>query len=286
MNKIPKKIFFYWGGGKLSWMRYMTLYSFRKFNPEWEMTLYVSDDKKEQGWKGNNLQDYVAYKCDDDHIGKINNLNIIIKKVEFPEHHFNLTSQMDPIHKSDVFRYYKLYEKGGFYGDLDILFFRSIDKIYNDIIDKNSDTIFFEAQNHNAIGFLGSSINNEFYKNLFDNINTAGYGNYQSYGTIYINQLYNSNPAQPTVIQQINKKHPKLNVYNIPKNLVYKYDWLTINNMFTNGVDINQFDEKSIGYHWYGGHKLAQEYNNLLNENNYNNYNITFSKLIKNVKEI
>ena len=47
---IPKRIFFYWGGSDMSWMRYMTLYSFRKMNPDWEVILYVSDNnQKEKG---------------------------------------------------------------------------------------------------------------------------------------------------------------------------------------------------------------------------------------------
>ena len=35
-------MYFYWGGSAMSWMRYMTLYSFRKMNPDWEMVLCLA----------------------------------------------------------------------------------------------------------------------------------------------------------------------------------------------------------------------------------------------------
>ena len=40
MKKIPKKAHFYWGGERLSFLRWMTLKSFRIFNPDWEIILH------------------------------------------------------------------------------------------------------------------------------------------------------------------------------------------------------------------------------------------------------
>jgi hypothetical protein len=44
---------------------------------------------------------------------------------------------------------------------------------------------------------------------------------------------------------------------------------------------VKTFNPKSIGYHWYGGAEVAQKFNNLLTEDNYMNYNITFSEIVK-----
>lgn len=39
--------------------------------------------------------------------------------------------------------------------------------------------------------------------------------------------------------------------------------------------------DSAIGYHWYAGHPVAQEFNNKLNENTFREYNCLFSNLIK-----
>jgi len=59
---IPKRMFFYWSGNDLSWMRYMTLYSFRKMNPNWEIILYLSDNvNKIKTWNSGEEQDFLNY---------------------------------------------------------------------------------------------------------------------------------------------------------------------------------------------------------------------------------
>jgi hypothetical protein len=38
--RIPKRMSFFWAGGPMSWLRYLTLASFRHLNPNWEMRIY------------------------------------------------------------------------------------------------------------------------------------------------------------------------------------------------------------------------------------------------------
>ena len=285
MNKIPKKIFFYWGGEQLSWMRYMTLYSFRKMNPDWDIILYTSSDYNEkQIWTGKAEQDYFSYTKNDTYFSKLEELNIIIKPVIFPDSHNDFVKNMNPVYRSDIFRYYKLYEEGGFYSDMDVLFFRPMNDLYDDLVKNDSDTLFFQETNLTSIGFLGSSINNDFYKRLFDNIKGVNQVGYQAFGIVYINSLYNSNPARPTVIQKIKQIHPHLKVYNLPMYTVYKYGSSVTEGMYNKNFNISDWHEKSIGYHWYGGNPKSQEYNNILNENNYEQYNTAFSSLVKYIK--
>ena len=42
MVKIPRKISFFWTG-RMSWLRYLTLWSFRKLNPTWQVNLYYTE---------------------------------------------------------------------------------------------------------------------------------------------------------------------------------------------------------------------------------------------------
>ena len=41
LTKIPKIIHFYWGNEKLSYLRYLSVYSFRKLNLDWQIKIHV-----------------------------------------------------------------------------------------------------------------------------------------------------------------------------------------------------------------------------------------------------
>lgn len=284
---IPKRIFFYWGGSNLSWMRYMTLYSFRKMNPDWEVILYVSDNNiKNKSWKSYENQDYHQYKGDD-YFNKLKDLNIKIENVIFPEEIQEKLKNISPIHKGDLFRYYQLYLNGGFYCDMDVLFFRSIDEFYNKVVNCGCDTIIHEYQGKErilAIGFLGASINNEYYKNLFEfGINNYNENDYQSMGVQLIYEMFTGKKYATHILNNIVKKYPNLKFYNLPTAFIYKFDWTQIKHCFINSLKINDFDYDSIGYHWYGGGVESQKYNGILNEKNYKEHITTFSAIAEEV---
>jgi hypothetical protein len=78
---IPKRAFFFWSSPKpMSWLRSLSIQTFKKFNPDWEVTLF--------------------------------------DKVPL--------NGMHPVHRSDLFRYEELAERGGVYFDTDIVFFRPV----------------------------------------------------------------------------------------------------------------------------------------------------------------
>ena len=278
---IPKRIFFYWSGDNMSWMRYMTLYSFRKFNPDWEMVLYISDNNNKKNWEGPEEQDFNNY-TGDNYIDKIKDLDIEIKNVEFPDNVKNLLINASPVHESDIFRYYELYNNGGIYCDMDVLFFRPIEDYYNVI--KDYDTLLHQDNENITIGFLGSSINNQYYKDIYEfainNINTS---NYQSMGVDMIYNLFGGSRTKPQILNRIINKYKNLKICNLPSFLIYKFDWTKIGYNYSNCLNINNFDNDSIGYHWFGGSPISQKYNNVLNEKNYYNYKTTFSELCKNI---
>ena len=99
-------MFFYWGGSSLSWMRYMSIYSFRKLNPDWEVILYISDNTtSHKTWNGEPSQDYYQYKRKN-YLDNIKDLDIKIEKVEFPIEIRDQIRGMSSIHESCLFRYY------------------------------------------------------------------------------------------------------------------------------------------------------------------------------------
>ena len=169
-------MFFYWGGSNLSWMRYMSIYSFRKLNPDWEVILYVSNNTTwRKTWNGQPDQDYYQYKRKN-YIDKLKDIDVKIEPVEFPkEIKSHIQGSISPIHESCLFRYYQLYTNGGFYSDTDVLYFKPINDLYNHILQNRYDTIIEEypSPKDNTtywinIGLIASSPNNAYYKDLFE----------------------------------------------------------------------------------------------------------------------
>jgi glycosyl transferase-like sugar-binding protein len=281
---IPKRIFFYWSGNNLSWMRYMTLYSFRKFNPDWDITLYLSDNNNDvKTWVGTEEQDFLNYKGKN-YLSEVEKLNINIKKVILPSEVKKKLINISPVHESDLFRYYELYKNGGFYCDMDVIFFRSMDDYYKTTTDNNIDTVLYQCPMYMAIGFLGSSKNNEYYNHLFQlGVTHFKMDDYQSLGVGLIYGLFGGSKSNAIVLDSIEKRFPQLNIQSIPTSLVYYYDWTKIKYNFNNSIPVEDFPMDSIGYHWFGGSKVSQFYNNRMNENNYMNYKTTFSTIAKKV---
>jgi len=266
---IPKRIFFYWGNNKMSWMRFKTLESFRRLNPDWDMTLYTSNPRiQHKVWTTNNYQDFFCYNGKDYRKG-IDALNINVVHYECYE---NLTAS----HTSNFLKWEKLATEGGIYSDMDILYFKPIDEFYDKI--KNYDTAICQTE-YLSIGLLASSGSNKFYQDIYDNIlRPFDFIHYQMAGVDAIYRYYKC--PQPDVLKQAASKYPELRFYNIPMNTVYPYDSKHIVKAFTAPGEAKNLPKETIGYHWYAAHKKAQDFNNILTADNYKKYNTLFSKLI------
>jgi hypothetical protein len=277
---ISKKIFFYWSGN-MSWMRYMTLYSFRKMNPDWKVILYLSNNENKSGWISPEKQDYIEYHGKN-YLSEVAKLNIEIKDVDLSE--FPQLEKLNPVHQSDMFRYYMLYKEGGIYCDMDVLFFRPIDDFYEKV--KTHDTIIHHKK-FLTIGFLGSSVNNQYYKDVFDfGLKNNISNDYQSYGVDLIYKFFGLLRGDKKIIEEIEKKYNFETFYNITNSLIYEYDWTKISYNFNNAVGVAGFSNNSIGYHWFGGSSISQKINKILNEDNYKEYKNTFAEILKNINII
>ena len=275
---IPKRMYFFWSGNAMSWMRYMTLYSFRKMNPDWEMVLCLSqNDICTKKWSIPESQDFLNYKGDN-YFDSVSGLDITIEPVKFPDVFKAVITS--PVHESDLYRYYKLYNDGGFYSDMDVLYFRPMDNIYDEIVQREANTVLYTCFDHSAIGFLGAEKDNPFYKDLMVSaLATKDATSYQAYGA---DLIYNF-CGVCDIRNVVRNKYNELIVFVIPDYLIYQYNCHMIKHAFSNSLGVKDFDRRSIGYHWYAGAKIAQKFNNLLTKNNYMNYKITFSEITKEV---
>ena len=152
---IPKRVYFYWGGKSLSFLRYLSIYSFAKYNPNYKIEVFVPTTLTSNRitWNsGEQAQEYVGV----DYFPLLKNIpNLILHEANF----YNLNNELSEVHKSDILRLNLLSSRGGVWSDIDILYLDSIDNI----IGNETDTML--SYNHNAwlIGFLAATPNNPVF---------------------------------------------------------------------------------------------------------------------------
>jgi GT2 family glycosyltransferase len=261
---IPKRMFFYWGNSTMSWMRYMTLYSFKKYNPDWEVFLYIGSDIQQKVWRENIQQDSFCYKGPN-YMHKVAELGIHIMSAG--------SHDLPPEHSSDIFSWEMLYKHGGFYSDMDVLFIRDCNGFYEQV--KNYDSLICYFDNYYSIGFMASGGNNSYFRGIYHAaIANCSHANYQSAGNLSMN-LVARTPAD------IERLYPQYKLYVIPKNIVYHINQLDVlyHSTYTN------YPLEAVGIHWYGGHAYSQAFNSAVNVDNYKNTSNTMTHYLRKVLE-
>jgi mannosyltransferase OCH1-like enzyme len=274
----------------MSWMRYMTLYSFRQLHPDWQMDLYYDDKpislnapylKKPQGKEP--VQDFHKYNNGLDYSPNLKDLNINVIKWDTEEVNISKFYDITPSGKSNIFKWHQLYKYGGIYSDMDVLYFKPIDELYNQWNADNTNVVITQSQ-YLSIGLMASTPENEFFRDIFKHtFKFTNHNNYQTYGVMTIYDLYKG-IQKSQILETAEKRYPSINFSNLPMHVLYYFNHKDIDKCFNNANNINIFHypQTSIGYHWYAGGVSAQNYNNLLNHMNYKNYDVLFSKLCKN----
>jgi len=283
LKKIPKIASFYWGSDKMSFLRYMTIKSFKKFNPDWSVHLYVpktpskSIDWRSEGGDLHHSSDSVDYNGEDYKDRLLGEVAVKVTVVDFSNSFIG--SNAPEAHKSDLLTWKVLSTTGGIWCDMDILFTSPLNKSSINVNSK-TDTISSYDMGHSRglyvapIGFLGSSKNNLYFKRiLLEATRNYNRKSYQSIGTICV-----TNVAKD--FESAKKSFANLNMINLDPESIYHLHFKKIDDIFLNNVKL---PVESFGIHWYGGHPLSQQYNGKINIDNYSEYDNTICKHISEV---
>lgn len=255
---IPKIVHFYWGSEILPFLRLLTIWSFIKFNPDWEVRFYYPKKRTTiMSWPTHEHKYAVSGQ---DYMETVTQfLPKVHPNVKIIELDFSLLMEYDEVsevHRSDFLRWHILSTEGGLWSDMDIIYFRNID------IDLHNHTCFCVNNEYgHSVGFLLSAPKNKIFRRIKQKA-LAGYNpdNYQSMGSVVLNKLY------PAGI--------RADFYNLPMDIVYAYNAHLIPEIFTEGPrGALRFTRRSVGLHWYAGHWLAGKYINLITKDNVNNFN-------------
>lgn len=282
MNKIPKISNFYWGSEKMSYMRYMTIKSFKKFNPDWSVHLYMPKHvSTEKTWKdvdGFHKQDSSDIKLEEDYLPRLLEEEAVkVIKVDFTGSIYENASEA---HKGDVVRWNTLYNVGGMWSDMDIIHIKSINELFqnNSQSELDTDSIVCFDHRHESLPAIGCTITrpgNKLFQDIIANM-ASHYDplKYESIGSRLFQKIAPN-------MQEIQNKY-NVKVSNLDVNAFFLYDWNNLDKVY----ESNNFSElynNSIGLHWYGGHPSSRDFNAKLNHKNYHNFNNTLTEAIKHV---
>jgi hypothetical protein len=279
---MKKDIYFYWGNETMSYMRYMTLYSFRLFNPTWSIYLIKNNEpsKRSIRWITPERQDKTEYGGKD-YSSLLGNLRICV--LEFSASMIDLdeklVNDMSDVHIKDILNWKLLSEQGGVVADMDILFVKPITNEINN--DSEVGLVCFEGhpkKDYIPVTFMYSSGHNEFFKDTYLNaLNHYNPAVYESCGTLCIKEKN---------LAEIQKNYQGLVVQRLNDEIVFpfiRYEWGLSVQMLYNGDNTSSMLEEAVGIHWYGGTQLSQIYNNKIDDQSVNRIHNTVTAIIRRI---
>ena len=256
---IPKTMFFYWGGEKLSYLRLLSIHSFHKLNPEWDIKIYVpSSLSKKITW---GTKEQSGKYTGEDYLLK-SNYNVI----PFDFTAIGISNDTPEVYKSDLLRYYLLYKYGGFFSDTDIIYFKPME------VPEDCDTIVCYHR-HFSIGLVGSCKENIIYGTLLHlgRQDLDSKRNYQAVGTKLFRNL-----TLPKLIEL----YPELKFHNLPMDVVYPVLSDKLEKIFENNKNYT-FPDESIGLHWFGGSPESRVWENKITPMKFDYDNILGKALMR-----
>lgn len=282
---LNKTIYFYWGNETMSYMRYMTLYSFCLFNPDWKVCLIKNNiiSNRHPMWLTPERLDKVSY-AGPDYSNLVNNLNIEIiefqsSMIDLEEH---VVNNMSDVHIKDILNWKILSKQGGVVADMDILFTKPIGNNIEE--DAEIGLVCFDdnpKKDYIPVTFMYSSGSNAFFDKVYWRaLKKYNPSIYECCGTLCIEEKN---------LQQIKDNYPKIKIQKLNDAIVFpliKFEWDLGVQMLYNGVHTKDIDSASIGIHWYGGTLLSQFNNNLIDDKTVYRLYDTITTTIQNILEV
>jgi len=277
---IPKQMSLFWAG-RMSWMRYLTLQSFRLHHPDWKIVLASPEvECGRRSWNTHENDDtgYVGH----DYNEEVDALGVTRETWSSPIH------SLAPAHACDLFQWGALATSGGFYSDMDVLWLRSLEPLRRQIEATNA--AFCLEDGMMAIGFCASQPQCQIFRDILQHGLGGPCGHvpsYQWYGTELVYRFAGVTPMQAKhpseaagvqVVRALRERYPDMDIATLPQNTVYPFDWREIGKIFESDVSV---PEECLGMHWFGGDPLSQTWNRLLTPESWTEYNNTFTSCLR-----
>lgn len=268
---VPRILHIYWGGGILLYLRYLTITTFMKLNPDWQVFLwYPINSFKGQSWSiEHNYLPLNPALCKD-YLPDLMDLKVTKMPVDFINE-LKFDRNIAEVHKADFIRINVLHLYGGVWTDLDILYFKPITELKVNT-PKNKDKKVFvciSPSYGHSTGFNMAVEGSEFFGKLKSQLNGTYNPNvYQCWGPNLFNDYSRDIKDIPGGAE-------------IGMEAVYAHDCYSVLELLK---DVKpRFTKNSIGCHWYAGHSMWGSYFNKTRGGETNLLDNIISNLIKNV---
>jgi hypothetical protein len=257
MKNIPKKIYFYWGAEIMPYLRFMTIYTARKFNPDWYIILNIpKNPSKNYNWPGKeNKNDLTG----SDYMPLAHRLVDEVRTIDMEQ--FGLANDLPEVTKSDYLRLHLLANEGGLWLDMDIVFFRPIS--YAFLPTDHLTYVCYQPHKpgtdpYHSIGLLAGGQGNQTWPKLLQHAKEdIGKYDYQAIGS-------------PYYAKHVDVSLPE--VCNISNNIVYPNRWPEKIWNDSAQVSLQGLRPETIGIHWYAGHPISAKFQQELTEGNFQGY--------------
>ncbi len=276
LSRIPKVVHFYWGGRTLSFLRYMTVVSFLRLNPDWRVKIhmpkYLYDGTPT--WPTHEHKITGQHVTGSDHTDDLRQL-----PVEFVEHDFESLGFRNDVpenFKGDFLRWHLLATEGGFSADIDIVFTEPMNSLpFNSPREYHSKIGLCPTKfgGIHAIGFIFSAPENPFFAHCRDEcIRVFDPARYQSAGPFVL---------LPWPDVSMIERRWEMAVCRIPEDTVYLFDWLHMEDLFEKNASFRR--PGTIGLHWFGGDPISQRWEQKLTRDNFSRFDSAICAALREV---
>ena len=251
LTQIPKVAHFYWGGGPLSYLRFLSVKSFKKQNPDWQIKFHrpITDSQAPADWDNNIKQDFRD---------QITMLDVNVVEHNFDQYEFD--NRAHEVHKSDFLRWRLLATEGGLWSDIDIFYVNPMECLEENTphhANINVALCPLKPPHKHTVGFMLASEHNDFYKYM-SKVALTNYHKdvYQCMGSDLLN-------AGLKHFEVFGQQFPANQFVFLNKKSVYVITSKTIDQFYQpTGTDSNKKFNSTpiIGYHWFGGHPQSQQF--------------------------
>jgi len=274
MKNIPKVLHLYWDESPMSKLQMLTVVSFHKYNPEWDINVYIA----KQEYKGN--AKYIPDYTGKDYFTELKELNYVtIITIDLDD--YNIGHDLHGILRSDIFRYHILYEVGGVWGDFDILWLKPMEHFNNiefygecSIKEANAVVSFIHGTGGgHSIGILIHAKNDPYALAMIEATkNVKPPYTHEKFGGEMLNINFPTLESLKKFGNIVGARFETYYPYNIhPPNPTIQKLYLDNDLSYIN-------DDNVICLHWYNGHVLSKQYVN----NNGFNTNCSMTTILKN----
>lgn len=258
MHLIPNILHLYWDKSPMSQLQALTVVSFNRHNPGWEIRIYVP--KQEYVGSAKYIPDYLG---EDFFYLALQTPNTTLIEVDLSDYNIDLGHHN--ILRSDILRYQLLYKFGGIWSDFDVLWlkpithFKNIDYNGNVPVDEITAVVSFiqGTCGGHSIGIMIHSKEDPYVGSLIDLTKQVKPPySHEVFGGSMLNTHYPTLESLSTFKGLVGAKFETYYPYNIhpPTPTIHK---------LYHGVDLSPLDNNNVlCLHWYNGHYLSKDYLN------------------------